>query len=407
MSAVELLSPAGTLAKGLTALHFGADAVYCGLPGFNLRRQAEGVSVAELTHLVDTAHVRGRKVYLAANIFPTDDDWHALRLGLKEIGHVGVDAVIVSDPGVLDLVGELLPGTDIHLSTQANTLSSAAAAFWFRQGVRRIILARELSIAQIRRLCRAVPDGELEVFIHGAQCMAYSGRCFLSTYLAGRDANQGECAHSCRWRYRVTEESRQGEWYEVDEGPDYTRIFSSRDLWALPVLPELVTAGPRALKIEGRMKSVYYTAVTTAVYRQALDSLQHAPRTWPVMKSKWEEELCRLPNRGYTTGFLTGATDLTEIANMLPPDGESAVFCGLFGERQADGVELHVKNTFDRRERLEVFRPDGLRTVRLETIRNHRGEWTEKAHSGLTVWVRPDIPVASGDLLRRTVGGKK
>jgi len=405
MTATELLSPAGTLAKGLAALHFGADAVYCGLPDFSLRRQAEDWSPKDFRRLTDVAREHGKRVYLAANIFPTDEDWPALRSGLAEIGAVGVDAVIVSDPGVLDLVRDVLPPMEIHLSTQANTLSTAAAGFWFRQGVQRIILGRELSIGQIRHLCRALPGRELEVFIHGAQCMAYSGRCFLSHYLAGRSANRGECAHSCRWHYRVTETKRPGERYTVEEGPEYTALFSGRDLWALPVLPELVAAGPRALKIEGRMKSVYYTAVTTAVYRQALDCLHHETDAWPRKMGGWEAELRRLPNRGYTTGFLTGAADMTAPEEEVLPDGESPVFCGVFGERQAEGMELHVKNTFFRGARLEVFRPGGVQAVRLETMLDHRGERTEQAHSGLTVRVRPDIPVAPGDILRKTMDG--
>lgn len=402
----ELVSPAGNLEKGLTALHFGADAVYTGLRCFNLREASDNLDPDELAVLVRTARRLGRRVYLTANIFPRDEDWAELPAVLETAGQAAVDAIIVSDPGVLREVRRRLPGMPVHLSTQANVLNGQAARFWLDQGIRRIILARELSLRQVERIVRANPDGQFEIFAHGAVCMAYSGRCFISRYLTGADANRGACKHPCRWTYRVEEASRPDEFFPVTEGSGFSQFYYSRDLLTVDLLPALTATGVRALKIEGRMRSVFYTALATLVYRQALDRLAEDAATFPAAVPDWLALLQQIPNRGYSHLFYTGGESpetLPDVLAGIPREAAAGekLFLGTLGETVDGLTELRVKNPFRRDEPLAVLTPRGLAPVSMSGLWNHRQEPAAKADSGLTMQAALDRPVTREDILCR------
>ncbi len=300
----ELLAPAGNFEKLKVAVHYGADAVYMGGRAYNLRSLADNFSSAEMSDAVGYAHDRGVKAYLAVNSYPGNDDISGLYAYLEEISPIPFDAFIAADPGVIGMIGEVCPGKTIHLSTQANTTNWKSVQFWEKQGVRRINLAREMSLAGIREV-REKAGVELEVFVHGAMCISYSGRCLLSSIMAGRDANTGECAHPCRWNYSLVEEKRPGEYYPVMEEGGGTFIFNSKDLCLLEYLPELVESGVDSLKIEGRMKGIHYLASVVRVYRDALDRYCENPGSYRF-RSEWLDELGKISHRGYTTGFFLG-----------------------------------------------------------------------------------------------------
>ncbi len=397
----ELVCPAGNLEKGLAALRFGADAVYCGMKRFSLRQKAGNCDRADLAALVESAHAAGKRVYVAANIFPRDADLAALAADLAEAAGLGVDAFIVSDPAALRLARRVAPSVPLHLSTQANTLNSESAAFWFDAGITRIILARELSLAEIRAIAAVHPGRTFEVFAHGALCMAYSGRCFMSHYLAGRDSNRGHCAHPCRWSYRVEEALRPGEYFTVEEGPEGGLVFFSRDLCTLPLLAELVAAGAGALKIEGRIKSLYYVAVVTSVYRRALASLAEGEAAFDAARPALQAELDRLPHRGYTTHFLAGGPG--HDPGGQPPDAreEREDYVGLFRPDGEGGLWLDGKNKFGIDEEVEVFAPEGPRPVRILAAFDRDGAPVRAVNSGALARLTVDGPVEAGDILRR------
>ena len=281
----ELLAPAGNMDALRAALHFGADAVYGGMKHFGLRAFAGNFGPDELREAVRETHAAGRKFYVTMNIYPFDDELEAFGEAAKEAADCGVDAAIVADPGAIRFLRAKVPGLPIHVSTQANTLNAPAAELYRELGCERVILAREMSLERIRALKQKVGDGiQLETFVHGASCMAYSGRCMLSAYLTGRSGNRGECAQPCRWQYAVMEEKRPGEYLPVAEDERGTYLFSARDLCLMPLLPELCDAGVASLKIEGRMKTEYYVAVVTGAYRRALDLLGKDSRKNPARR---------------------------------------------------------------------------------------------------------------------------
>ena len=307
----ELLAPAGNLEKLKVAVHYGADAVYLGGKTLSLRQKAGNFSLEEMEAARDFLRPRGVKFYVTVNIFAHNDDFAGFDDYLRRLDSLGVDAVIVADPGVFSRIRRLLPRMPIHLSTQANVTNVEAASFWLESGIRRLNLARELSLAEIQAI-RAGVAGELEVFVHGALCISYSGRCMLSNYLTGRDANRGECAQPCRYRYALVEEKRPGQYFPVEEDEGGSYIFNAKDLCLLPRLPLLVAAGVDALKIEGRMKSVYYAGGTTRVYRAALNYLAALPaEAWAepaaiVMPEEFMAEIWRVGTRGASENFFAG-----------------------------------------------------------------------------------------------------
>jgi putative protease len=353
----ELLAPAGDLEKLKIAILYGADAVYLGGRHFGLRAGAGNFAPDELTAGVDFAHTNGAKVYVTVNIFAHNRDLELLPGYLASLVDAGVDGVIVSDPGVLDLVRTGFPQLPVHLSTQANTTNWAAARFWSRQGVSRIILARELSLAEIKEISSKV-EADLEIFVHGAMCMAYSGRCLLSNYLTGRDANRGDCAQSCRWQYTLMEEKRPGEYFPVEEDERGTYILSSRDLCLIEHIPELMEAGIKSFKIEGRMKSANYVASVVKAYRAALDAYQHDPHNY-CFDPVWLEELNKVSHRKYTTGFMFGRPETSGQHYGTGIYRRSRVFVGLVRDYDpATGLALvEQRNHFAVGDQLEVLVP--------------------------------------------------
>lgn len=303
MKKIELLAPAGDLEKLKVAVVYGADAVYFGGEMFSLRAGAGNLSFEEMQEGIVFAHARGVKCYLTVNIFAHNEDIEPLTDYLTKIKDFGLDAFLVSDPGIVDLVQDLIPGAEIHLSTQANMTNYRTANFWYRLGVKRIVLARELTFQEIHQLREKIPsDMELEAFVHGAMCISYSGRCLLSNFMIERDANRGMCAHPCRWKYALMEEQRPGEYFPIEEDERGTYILNSRDLCMIEYIPELVEAGIGSAKIEGRMKSAFYVATIVSAYRKAIDAYYENPKTYRL-KDEWVTELKKVSHREFTTGF--------------------------------------------------------------------------------------------------------
>lgn len=302
----ELLAPAGNLSKLKTAIDYGADAVFLGGARLNLRAFSDNFTDEEMKEGLAYAHDRGRKVYVTLNVFPHESDMKGLEEYLLGLEELGVDALIVSDPGIIMTAREVVPAMELHLSTQANNVNSRSAIFWHKMGVSRIILARELSLKEIKAIKENIPEElELEAFVHGSMCMAYSGRCLLSNYMTGRDANRGACAQPCRYKYYLMEEKRPGEYMEVMEDDKGTYIMNSKDLCMIDHIEDLVNSGLSSLKIEGRMKSEFYVAAIVKAYRQALDHYAENPDTY-TLDPRWKELLSMVSHREYETGFYYG-----------------------------------------------------------------------------------------------------
>ncbi|WP_066069237.1 peptidase U32 family protein [Alkalithermobacter thermoalcaliphilus] len=304
MEKIELLAPAGDLEKLKMAIVYGADAVYLGGEAFGLRAGSKNFTKEEMAEGVEFAHERGKKVYVTVNIIPHNKDFEGLEDYLKDLEKIGVDAVIVSDPGVLYMVKQVIPNMEVHLSTQANTTNYMSANFWYNQGIKRIVVARELSIEEIKEIKENIPDDmEIEAFVHGAMCISYSGRCLISNYMTGRNANKGECAHPCRWQYYLVEEKRPGEYYPIYEDERGTFFFNSKDLCLIEYIPQLIESGIKSFKIEGRMKTSYYVASIVRAYRMAIDEYYKDPRNWKF-NPMWLDEIKKASHRDFTTGFI-------------------------------------------------------------------------------------------------------
>jgi len=395
----ELLAPAGNLEKLATALTYGADAVYLGIDRFSLRARSGCLHRSELAKACEMTHDCSRRLYLTLNacLHPGETD-EFCRL-LEELRPLPVDAYIVADPGVLAMVRSIDPDRPLHLSTQANVTNAAAAQFWQAQGVKRLNLARELTLEEIAAI-RAQTSVELEVFVHGALCVAYSGRCLLSAALTGRSANRGECAHPCRWNYALQEETRPGELLGIEEDAHGTYLFNSRDLCLIGQIPALVSAGIDSLKIEGRMKSRYYVAAVTRIYRAALDVYQADPAGWRL-DPLWLRELETVSHRPYGTGFLSARQ-----AQVHPADSryrQSHLFVGVvLDDGGPDGWLVEGRNRFAVGDEVELIGPAMRQaTFRLAGARSEAGESLAVIQPNARV--RLDLPAGSraGDLLRR------
>ena len=400
MKKPELLAPAGTLEKLKIAVHYGADAVYLGGKAFGLRSLAGNFTLDELREGLSYAHERGVKVFLTLNAYPDNTELPSLQSYLEELAPLPVDAYIAADPGVIAMIRQVSPGREIHLSTQANTTNWQSVLFWQQQGIKRINLAREMSLEGIRTVREKV-SAELEIFVHGALCISYSGRCLLSNLLSRRNANKGECSHPCRWRYALVEETRPGEYFPIREDAGGTFIFNSRDLCLLPYLPELVASGVDSLKIEGRMKGIYYVASTVRIYRAALDRLAADPSGYRCEPS-WIEELQKVSHRGYTSGFLLGQ----------PGDGDqeyhsrylrSYEFVGVVVEAAIDGsVVVEVRNQIRLGDTVEWLGRD--MRLHLHTFNELCDEslaQLEVAHPNQRIRIVPRFPAEQFDLLRK------
>ncbi len=351
---MELLAPAGNREKLETAYHFGADACYVGGDAFSLRAYADNFDADGLKSAVKYAHSLNRLLYVAVNIFPFDEDFARLEEYVKYLESIKVDAVIVSDPGVVATVRELAPELPVHISTQANVLNGRTAEFWAKAGASRVILARELSVAQIKEIRdRLDPKVELECFVHGAMCISYSGRCLLSSYLSGRDSNRGECVQACRWQYALTEYTRQGEFYPIEEDSRGTYILNSKDLNMLAHLDDLIEAGVVSFKIEGRMKSPYYVGTVVNAYRRALDSYKSG-----AFNPELDKELYKCKGRGFTTGFYykERGERVSEVScDNSQTDGEYDFCAKVLGYDADRGLVIEQRNRFFKGDELEVL----------------------------------------------------
>ncbi len=396
---MELLAPAGNFEKFLTALHFGADAVYLAGNRFGLRAFAGNFTDEEIVKAVQIAHSKGKKVYITLNIIAKDNDFDGLKEYLEFLQNKAkVDAVIVADIGVLQFVRIHAPVLDIHVSTQANIINSYTANFFADLGVKRLILARELSLEQIKNIRKNLsPKVEIEVFVHGAMCMAYSGRCLLSNYLTGRDSNHGECVQACRWKYYVREVSRDDE-LEVQEDEKGSYIFNSKDLNMLPYLKELKEAGVDSIKIEGRMKSAYYVATVVNAYRMSLDMLPKRPT------KELCQELLKASHRRYTTGFYFNEENRQYQEDSMPVQ-DSDFVAVVTKDCEAGEVQVEMRNKFSVGDELEVLSPDKKtfnKKIKIEKIVNSLGEEIESAKKVQEkVTINCNLPLKVGDILRK------
>ena len=404
MKIPELLCPAGSMESLEAALHFGANAVYGGMSRYGLRAFAGCFDGAELREAVRRVHAAHARFYVTMNIYPFDDELDGFIAAAREAEAAGADAAIVSDPGAIRLLRREVPGLPVHVSTQASTVNTPAAELYRDLGCQRVILAREMSLERIRAMKQALGDSiQLETFVHGASCMAYSGRCLLSAYLTGRSGNRGECAQPCRWKYAVTEEKRPGEFYPVEEDAHGTYLFSARDLCLMPLLPDLCEAGVSSLKIEGRMKTEYYVAVVTGTYRRALDLLAESREAFDEALPEMMQELRCASHRDSDTGFLLGKPETPGEAEGFHQDREYTA--RVLGTDEKTGkTRLLLKNRFFAGETLELMTPGGIRKVTAsKLIREKTGEELDTLGiAGETILM--DLPPCeAGDLLRGPV----
>ncbi len=398
----ELIAPAGDMERLETALHFGADAVYVSGKRFSLRTFSKNFTLPELDEAARRVHARGKRAYLAVNSFVKNRDLVPIRSFLEACSPMGFDAVIVSDPAVFELCRETMPSVPVHLSTQANTTNALAARHWFGLGVRRIILARELSLEEIREIKRET-GGEIEVFVHGALCMAYSGRCLLSLYLADRDANQGLCTQTCRWRYALVEEKRPGIYLPIEEDEQGSYILNSKDLCLLGLLPELMQSGIDGFKIEGRRKGIHYLAAVIKAYRCAMDRYLEAPDDYQLPPDCWEE-IQKVSNREYTSGFLEGAAMGSICLDENRPNQRSTL-AGVIRDSGKNGwASIEVRSRLLVGDTLEQMGPAFPNPVfSLSAMKTLDEEECREAHEGDQVRVRLPCRAEPGDLLRKRI----
>ncbi|WP_097025590.1 peptidase U32 family protein [Clostridium peptidivorans] len=375
MNKPEILAPAGNLKKLKTAITFGADAVYLGGSKLNLRAFADNFSDDELKEGIEFAHTRRKRVYVTINVFPHNEDLDGLEEYLINLYNLGVDAIIVSDPGIIMTAREVVPNMEIHLSTQANSVNYKTANFWYKQGVKRIVLARELSLEEIKGVRENIPeDCDLEAFVHGSMCMSYSGRCLISNYMTGRDSNRGECAQPCRYKYALVEEKRPNQYFPVFEDERGTYLLNSKDLCMIKHIPELVQSGINSFKIEGRMKSSYYVASVVKSYREALDSYMENPEKYSF-KEEWMDNLLKTSHRDYYTGFYFGDKDSQIYENSSYIRDYDIV--GIVREYNQDTkiATIEQRNKIFDGDTVEILRPTGANfKIKLEGLTNKDGE---------------------------------
>lgn len=383
----ELLAPAGNLEKLKAAINFGADAVYLGGNRLNLRAFADNFTNEQLIEGLEFAHSRGKKVYVTLNVFPHNEDLDGLEDYLIELYNMGVDAIIVSDPGIIMTAREVVPNLEIHLSTQANTVNWKTCEFWHKMGVKRVVLARELSLEEIKNTKNKIPESlELEVFIHGSMCMSYSGRCLLSNYMTGRDANRGGCAQPCRYKYHLVEEKREGEYYPIIEDEKGTYIMNSKDLCMIEHIPEVINTGAVSLKIEGRMKSAYYVATVCKVYREAIDSYMKDPDNYKFNK-KWIEDLDKPSHREYYTGFYFDEENKQIQSSSAYIRKYDIVGVVKSYDEEKKLVTIEQRNKVFDGELVEIMKPIGDNIeVRLMDLHDEKGNKIESAPSAKMIF---------------------
>ena len=396
----ELLAPAGGMPQLKAALRFGADAVYGALPSFGLRAFAGNFTWEELAEALDYTHALGKKFYLTLNILPYEEEFPELIQTARRAAALGVDAALVSDLGAFLALRRDVPELEQHISTQANTLNSETARFYERNGARRVGLARELSLARIRALRQAVPEGlEMEAFVHGAMCMSYSGRCMLSDHLTGRGGNRGACAQPCRWEYALVEKKRPGEYWPIEEDARGTYLLSAYDLNMLSHLPELIDAGVASLKIEGRMKTEYYVATVVGAYRRALDALAQSEESYRSLLPELEGEVRKASHRAFNTGFYFGPPSPMAGAEGFTQEME---YVGRVEDWQDGLARVTLKNRFYVGDTLELLSPAGVFSFRATSIRLHdTGEEKDTVSvAGQQILLPLPHAAAAGDFLR-------
>lgn len=400
----ELLIPASSLEVLKTAVIFGADAVYIGGEAFGLRAKAKNFSMEEMREGIEFAHARDVKVYVTANILAHNSDLPEVRKYFQELKSVKPDALIIADPGVFDIAKEVCPEIDRHISTQANNTNYGTYNFWYRQGASRVVSARELSMQELKELRANIPDDlEIETFIHGAMCISYSGRCLLSNYFTGRDANRGACTHPCRWKYAVVEVTRPGEYMPVYENERGTYIFNSKDLCMIEHIPELIDAGIDSLKIEGRMKTALYVATVARTYRKAIDDYQKDPQLYRKNMPWYLDQISNCTYRKFTTGFFFGKPDDSAQIYDSNTYVKDYTYLGIVGETGDGMCRIEQRNKFSVGETIEIMKPDGRNVeVTVERILNEEGGEQESApHSKQVLYVKLSECPEKYDILRR------
>lgn len=401
----ELLIPAGSLEVLKVAVDYGADAVYIGGERFGLRAKAHNFSIEDMKEAVRYCHDNNVKLYVTVNIFAHNDDLDGVKEYLKSLKSVGVDALIISDPSIFTMAGEILPEVDRHISTQANNTNYGIYNFWHDLGATRVVSARELSLKEIRGIRDNIPeDMEIESFVHGAMCISYSGRCLLSNFLTGRDANQGECTHPCRWKYSVVEEKRPGEYFPVEEDDRGTYIFNSKDLCMVEHIPELMAAGIDSFKIEGRMKTALYVATVTRTYRKAIDDYNKGIDIYNANLDYYREEIGKCTYRQFTTGFYFGKPDSDSQVYDNNEYVKDYTYIGTVEKVDENGRAHFIqRNKFSVGEEIEAMMFDGSnKACRVKSIIGKDGEEVDSAphpKEPLIVDLGEEIPV--GTVLRR------
>ncbi|MDO5522287.1 MAG: U32 family peptidase [bacterium] len=401
----ELLIPASNLEVLQVAVQYGADAIYIGGEMYGLRAKAKNFSKEDMIEGIKYAHKYGKKVYVTCNISAHNGDLAGARKYFEELGEIGPDALIISDAGMFELAGEACPNIERHISTQANNTNFNTFNFWHQLGATRVVTARELSIEEIADIRKNIPDDlEIETFIHGAMCMAYSGRCSLSSFMTGRDANKGSCTHACRWKYNVVEETQTGEYETLEESEDGTYIFNSKDLCMIDHIPDIINAGIDSLKIEGRMKTALYVASVARTYRQAIDDYYKDPALYEQNIPHYWDEIAKCTYRKYTTGFFYNKPDQeTQIYdNNTYIKGYS--YLGKISGKNAEGLfELEQRNKFSVGEELEIMKPSGENIMAtVKRITDEDGADMESCpHPKQKIFVDFGVELDEFDIIRR------
>lgn len=402
---IELLIPAGSMEGLKTAIHYGADAVYMGGEAFGLRANAKNFTIESMKEAVIYAHERGVKVYVTANILAHNEDLLPMRDYFMELKDVGMDAVLVADPGAFMLAQEIMPEVELHISTQANNTNYETFLFWWKLGAKRVVCARELSLQEIREIREHIPEEmEIEAFVHGAMCMSYSGRCLLSSFFTGRDANQGACTHPCRWKYSLMEEKRPGEYYPVFENDRGTYIFNSKDLNMISHIPDLIEAGVDSLKIEGRMKTELYVATVTRTYKMAIRDYLEDPKKYEANIPFYEEEIRKCTYREYSTGFYYRKPIEEDQIYGNNSYSAGATYLGTVENVEGEYAFLTQKNKFSVGEEIAIMRP-GERDIFTKVLSMEDAESRESLescpHSKQSLKVRFSVLPGKQDVLRR------
>lgn len=407
MERVELLAPAGDLERLKIAFEYGADAVYLGGENFGMRSAAKNFSIDDIKEGADFAHKKGKKIFVTVNIIPHNEDFEGFKEYLIELEKVRVDALIAADPGVIQVIKETLPNMEIHLSTQANTTNYHSANFWYNQGVKRVVVARELSFEEIKEIREKTDKNmDIEAFMHGAMCISYSGRCLISNYMTGRDANRGSCAQSCRWKYSLVEEKRPGEYFPVYEDEKGTFFFNSKDLCMIEYIPELINSGITSLKIEGRMKTAYYVATVVRAYRMAIDEYYKNPDQWKF-NPVWLDELKKGSHRHFTTGFYNDKPGTEEQNYASASYVRNYDFVGIVLDApDKDGyVTVEQRNKMVVGDEIEIIGPytDTLLATIEEMYDEEKNPITEAPHPRQLVRMKLPKQVGPNFMLRKEI----